>query len=81
VSTCVSLFNNQAISQLQKLLTVEGYFWAQDLKRCGPFDLDILSVNVLPKYLIKVMLSWQEVSWALRDYLNGGRWSWEMATD
>ena len=44
--------NNDLVSQLQEVISIEGYLWAQPSSRIGLSDLDKLHVNVLPNDLV-----------------------------
>ena len=42
--------NNKSISDLQKVLNVEGHLWAQSARRIDPCSLNVLPVDVLLDY-------------------------------
>jgi hypothetical protein len=55
VTKCILGSNNESVSQLQKVLSVEGHLWAQPSPRVDPSDLDKLSVNVIPDDLVQLL--------------------------
>lgn len=49
--------NNEPVSQLQEVLSVEGHLWAQPSRRIDPSDLDELPVDVLLDDLVQLLSS------------------------
>lgn len=44
---CILGSNNDLVSQLQEVLSVEGYLWVQPSQRIDPSDIDELPIDVL----------------------------------
>ena len=55
VMKCILGSNNEPVSQLQKVLSVEDHLWAQPSLRVYPGDLDKLLVNVIPNDLVQLL--------------------------
>ena len=53
--------NNESISDLQKVLSVEGHLWAQIARRIDPCSLNVLPVDVLPDDFDEFLLVWKKV--------------------
>ena len=54
---CVLGSNNEPVSQLQEVLSIEGHLWAQPSLRIDPGDLDGLLVDVLLDDLVQLLSS------------------------
>ena len=55
VTKCILGSNNEPVSQLQKVLNVEGHLWAQPSLRVDPGDMDKLPINVIHDDLVQLM--------------------------
>ena len=53
--------SDEPISDLQKVFSVKGHFWAQTAWRINPCGLDIPPVDVLPDYFVEFLLVWKKV--------------------
>ena len=47
--------DNESVSDLQEVLSIEGHLWAQSSWRIDPSDLDELLVNILSDDLIQLL--------------------------
>ena len=52
VVKCLLGLNNEPVSQLQEVLSIEGHIWVQPPWRIDPGHLDELPVDVLPDDLV-----------------------------